>query len=99
MDQEIKNHKFDFVIYRKTDIIVLEVNYKHGPKAAQKWVDIFIPLLKSSTKFGHLKIIPITIDDYDCRSLFNLNSKKQHKITWDDYRDIIDALEKAGVKP
>lgn len=96
MDQEILNHNFDFLIHRtiKKDIVV-EVNYKHKEKAARKWRQIFVPLLQEA---GYEFI---TIDDYDCRKkgLFYLNSKKEHELSWDDYRDVIDALEKSGVKP
>ena len=97
LDPEILNHNFDFVVRRpmsKPDIVV-EVNYKHKEKAARKWSLIFVPLLK---KYDYEYM---TIDDYDCREkgLFYLNSKKEHKICWDDHRDIIDALEKAGVNP
>ena len=97
LDPEILQHNFDFVIKRPMGkpAIVVEVNYKHKEKAARKWRQIFAPLLKQS---GYEFI---TIDDYDCRDkgLFYLNSKKEHKISWDDYRDIIDALEKGGIFP
>jgi hypothetical protein len=92
LDEVYKKHKFDFFI----DInkwLAVEVNYKHGNKAAEKWANVFLPLLKKNGLLG------MTIDDYDCRTLFKLNSKKEHKVTWDDFRDIIDALEKAGIKP
>jgi len=97
LDPEILNHNFDFIIKRpmsKPDIVV-EVNLGHREKAAKKWRLIFVPLLK---QYGYEFM---TIDDYDCRDkgLFYLNSKKEHKISWDDYRDIIDSLEKAGIFP
>jgi len=102
LDPEILKHNFDFVIKRpmnKPDIVV-EVNYGHKEKAAKKWRLIFVPLLK---KYGYDFM---TIDDYDCRSslpgekgLFHLNSKKEHEPSWNDWRDIIDSLEKAGIKP
>jgi len=97
-DQEILNHKFDVVV-RRFEIhrdIVVEVNYKHKEKAAMKYRLIFAPLLKSN---GYDFV---TIDDYDCRprGLFWQNSKGDHMVvTWDDYRDVIDSLEKAGVNP
>ena len=37
LDQEFKNHKCDLVLYSGPSTIVIEVNYKHGEKAAQKW--------------------------------------------------------------
>lgn len=94
LDSEIKKHNFDLVIGRnRAKDIVVEVNYKHKEKAARKWRQIFVPLLqKAGCDY-------MTIDDYDCRSLFKLNSKKEHARSWDDERDVIDALEKAGVKP
>jgi len=73
--------------------IIVEVNFKHGEKAARKWLRIFVPLIK---KYGR---IPVTIDDHDCRHLFQLDNHRQHRLKWDDFRDIIDSLEKAGVKP
>jgi len=96
LDQEIKNHNFDWVVRRtNTPDIVVEVNYGHKEKAAQKWRQIFVPMI---IKAG---LLYMTIDDYDCRDkgLFYLNSKKEHKLSWDDHRDIIDSLEKAEIPP
>ncbi|MBL4817965.1 MAG: hypothetical protein JKY15_01860 [Deltaproteobacteria bacterium] len=96
LDQEVRNHNFDLVLRRNNGKdIVIEVNYKHGEKAARKARTIFGPLVRAA---GHEYI---TIDDYDCRKkgIFYLDSKKEHEITWDDFYDIIDALVKAGVKP
>lgn len=101
LDPEIRKHNFDLVIGRnRAKDIVVEVNYKHKEKAAKKWRLILVPLI---TKAGYDYM---TIDHYDCRSslkrtlgLFHLNSKKEHEKSWNDYRDVIDALEKAGVKP
>jgi len=96
LDQEIKNHNFDWVV-RRTNLpdIVIEVNYSHKEKAARKWRQIFVPMIKRAG------ILYMTIDDYDCRAkgLFYLNSKKEHHISWDDYRDIIDSFEKVGISP
>lgn len=97
LDPEIKKHKFDFVFFclnRKN--IVVEINYKHREKAAKKWHRVFIPLLVNAG-FDYL-----TVNDYDCRKhgLFWLDNRKQHEsITWDDFRDIIDALEVSGIAP
>jgi len=92
-NEEVQKHKFDFVVIRNNKpTLVIEVNYKHGEKSAKKWRQIFEPLLK---KEGY---IPVTIDDYDCISLFKGN-KENHKLSWNDLRDIINALEKAGVEP
>ena len=93
LDPIYQKHKFDFVFWMRGCIIAIEVNYKHGEGAAKKWSNIFVPLLKEQN------IIPMTIDDYNCRSLFSLNSNNEHVLSWDDFRDIIDALEQVGVKP
>jgi hypothetical protein len=97
-DEEILNHNFDLVV-RRFDIhrdIVVEVNYKHKEKAAKKSRQIFEPLL-TANGYDYC-----TIDDYDCRKrgLFWRNTKGEHLVvSWDDYRDVIDSLEKAGVNP
>lgn len=96
LDQEIKNHNFDWVVRRtNTPDIVVEVNYGHKEKAARKWRLIFVPMIKRAG------LLYMTIDDYDCRAkgLFYLDSKKEHKLSWDDHRDIIDSLEKAEISP
>lgn len=101
LDTEIQKHRFDFAIIlqrtegftRQTFEIIVEVNFKHGEKAGKKWWRIFVPLIK---KYGRT---PVTIDDHDCRHLFQLDNHRQHRLKWDDFRDIIDSLEKAGVKP
>lgn len=97
IDQEIKNHNFDWVIRRtnKPDIVV-EINYKHKEKAAYKWRNIFIPMI-TNAGYYHL-----AINDWDCRprGLFWLNTKKKHlAVTWDDFRDVQDALETHGINP
>ncbi len=97
LDPEIKKHKFDFVLFcldRKS--IVVEINYHHKEKAARKWHNVFIPLLINSG-FDYL-----AINDYDCRKrgLFYLDGDQQHeKVTWEDFRDVIDSLEMAGITP
>ncbi len=105
LDPEIQKHKFDFAVtlqreypikdgsVTETFDIIVEINYKHGEKAARKWNNVFVPLIKKQYCF------PVAINDYDCRNLFKLDSNKQHKLTWDDFRDVIDALENAGVEP
>jgi len=97
LDPEIQNHNFDLVLRRTHGKdIVIEVNYKHKEKAATKSRQIFEPLLISA---GYEYV---TIDDYDCRKrgIFWLSSERKHLVvTWDDFRDIIDSLEKCGVNP
>lgn len=91
-DEEIKQHKSDFIILRSKDILALEVNYMHGPKADKKSNKIFEPFLKSHG------ITLVTLDDNSSRKIFNKNSKGNHKITTDDIRDVLDAFDKARVK-
>ena len=103
--EEFSNHKVDIVSSvlthdEKRQQLAIEVNYRHKEKAAKKWNHNFEPDLK---KAG---VIPVTINDYDCRSdipgqkgLFTKDSNGNHKLTWNDFRDVIDQLEKAGVKP
>jgi len=94
LDSEVQKHKFDFAVDwpQQMRTLIVEVNYKHKEKAAKKWNDIFVPLLK---KYFY---IPVSIDDYDCENLFKLNSKNEHKLSLDDFIDVINQLKKAGVK-
>jgi len=94
MDEEFRNHKCDMTLETPDQYLVVEVNYKHKEKAASKWRRTFAPDLIRNGK------IPVTIDNYDCtdKGLFYLNSKKEHELSWDDFRDVINQLEKAGVK-
>ena len=88
-DQEILNHNFDLLaIRRNLRHIVIEVNYKHGEKAAQKWRTIFVPLLKQF-QYDYM-----TIDDYDCLNIF----KEHNKPTYDDIIDMVNAFKKAKIK-
>lgn len=105
LDEEWQKHKFDMVLFRNDlSKIVIEINYKHGNKAAFKAEKFKNMLLRYDTQY-------VTIDDYDCRSsikkdngqfelgLFHENSKGNHTLSWNDLRDIIDAFEKAGINP
>jgi len=112
LDEIYQKHKFDlradyFSNWNKPEeklnmkTLMVEVNYKHKEGAARKWSNVFLKLLKK------YHITPVTINDYNCRSsipktkgIFYLDSKKHHgPITWNDVRDVIDALEKAGIDP
>ena len=96
LDSVYQKHKFDFIVELKTRVtLAVEVNYHHGEGAYRKWNKVFVKIL------AKYHIIPVTIDDYDCRKkgLFYLNSKKEHMLTWDSFRDVIDALEKTDVQP
>jgi len=97
LDPEILKHKFDWVLRRNGGKdIVIEVNYKHKEKASRKWRQIFAPLLQQN---GFDLLV---INDWDCRprGLFWLNTAGKHLvITWDDFRDVMDALETCGINP
>ncbi len=101
--EEFAKHKCDLVMIVRTssgkeEKLVIEVNYKHKEKAAEKWRRTFAPDI---VRAGN---IPVTIDDHACRSsldktkgLFYQNSNGNHvRITWNDFRDVIDALDNAG---
>lgn len=93
LDQEIKNHKFDLVVVTQTNSLVIEVNYKHKEKAAQKWDQIFTKLLIDNGK------IPVTIIDYNCEYLFSDSKKLKQKNPWGSYLDIIRELQRQGITP
>lgn len=93
LNEILQKHKFDFMVERLNHPnLIVEVNYKHGNTAAKKWETHFMPIIKSAG------MIPVAINDYNCRHLFT-NTDSKHKLNWDDYRDVIDSLEMAGVKP
>jgi len=95
LDQELKNHKCDITLQtlnQQQQYLVIEVNYSHKEKAAKKWNKIFAPMILKAKK------IPVTIDDYDCIHLFQ-KGQQGHQIIWDDYHDVINQLQKAGVNP
>ena len=89
LDEEIQKHNFDFLcIRRNLKHIIVEVNYKHKEKAAQKARQIFKPLLEKY-EYDYL-----TIDDYDCESIFKPHSKPTYK----DIIDMTNQFKKAGIK-
>lgn len=90
LDQEIKNHKFDIVVYDKKTIVI-EVNYAHKEKAAKKWRRVFIPLLKEAG------CIPVAINDWDCENLFKIG-KHGHQYSDGDMVDVILSLKSHGVE-
>ncbi len=91
LDQEVKNHKFDLVLYNGPNILVIEVNYKHKEKAAKKWSNIFTNLLINNGK------IPVTIDDYNCEFLFSDSKRLKQKNPWGPYLDVIRELARQGI--
>ena len=94
IDQEIKNHNFDWVIRRtnKPDIVV-EINYKHKEKAAHKWNNIFTKILIDNHK------IPIIVADYNCEYLFSDSVRLRKKNPWGSFIDIIRELQRQGITP
>jgi len=94
LGEEIQKHKFDFVVCTNS-WLVIEVNYKHGEKAAKKWRQIFAPMI-NELKFPCA--IPVTIDDYECLSLFKHTKTNHTKLRKSDYQDVINALSIAGVR-
>jgi hypothetical protein len=93
LDQEFKNHNCDLVMIIGSNTIVIEVNFKHGEKAAQKWSEIFAPLIR---KKGN---IPMTIEDYNCEYLFSDSSRLLAKKPWGIYLDVLRELERNHVGP
>jgi len=93
LNDEVQKHKFDLVVYNGPNIMVIEVNYKHKEKAAQKWSNIFVNLIVNANK------IPITIDDYNCEHLFTDSETAKKKKPWGSYIDVIRELERQGIKP
>jgi len=93
LDPEVQKHKFDMVLYKKnTPHLIVEVNFKHGEKAAKKWRTIFKPLLE---KYHHQTL---TIDDYECSSLFKPQDYTTHILSWDDIQDVCNALKTQHIK-
>ena len=90
LGEEHKKHKHDIVIERATSHIIVEVNYQHGSIAEQKW-KVYKRLLESE---GHLTV---TIDDYNCKSLFQLDNGV-HVNTDQDVKDVLNAFEMSGVQ-
>jgi len=84
LNEEVQKHKFD--LYVCDFRLIIEINYKHGEKAARKWRTIFKPLLEQY----HYQTL--TIDDYECESLFEPQDYSKHKSSWNDYNDIINAI-------
>lgn len=89
LDDEVKKHKFDFKVDRFHDTLIIEVNYKHGAKADKKWNKVFTPMIKEAG------MIPVTIDDFSCKSLFK---DEYHPITLGDWVDVLQALIDAEVE-
>lgn len=92
LDIEIKQHKFDMVVYRGYQPkLIVEVNYKHKEKAARKWRTIFEPMLKS---YGYEILL---VHDYECDYLFKPQDYSKHQLTWNDTIDVCNALKLSNI--
>jgi len=90
LNEEVQKHKFDLIVYTTTKLIV-EVNYHHGTKATQKWRQIFTPMIED------LQAISVTVDDYECDSIFRHKVDSTKPLNKADYQDVIIALQLAGI--
>jgi len=96
LGQEVRNHNFDLVMYPKHGRpVVIEVNYKHGEKITAKLRRIIVPLIRKRG-FDYMEI-----NNWDTipRGIFWQNTKGEHPPTWDDWRDVINALETCKINP
>lgn len=90
LGSEYNKHKHDIVLTDKEGKkTVIEVNYKHGKIAKEKW-KIYKKYLFASG------VEAVTIDDDECESLFKLKNGV-HTDIWQDYIDVIRAFIRAGV--
>jgi len=92
LDEEFQKHKFDLVVHCGQNTLAVEVNYKHGEKAAKKW-GIFSKLLRDNN------VIPVTIEDYNCEYIFSDSKKLKEKKPWGSYLDTLRELERNHVGP
>lgn len=93
LSTEYTKHKFDIFVIHEDHDLAIEVNYKHGNGAYKKWMNIFEPHLKN------VFCKPVVIEESECESLFQLNDDRTHTSVWQDWKDVINALEEAGVEP
>lgn len=93
LGKEHNQHKFDLVVVftNGRPSIVVEVNYKHGEIPVKKWNNVYYPNILNAEK------IPFTIEDRECKSIFN--TAEERRVTWDDFRDVIDSLDRARIQP
>jgi len=89
LGDEYTKHKCDIVLDSIFNQIVIEVNYKHGKKAEEKW-KIYKSYLEDT---GNLTV---TIDDKDCESLFQIDNGI-HTDTLQDHIDVIRALQRSEI--
>lgn len=92
LGSEYNKHKHDIVMKSPDGkFTVIEVNYKHGTIAKEKW-QIYKTYLEQS---GHKTV---TIDDDECENILQLKDGK-HTDSWGDFVDVINALDNSEVKP
>lgn len=84
---EQRKHKFDLYVAAKS--LVIEVNFKHGRKAYEKW-GIYKDYVEAA---GYKTMV---IEANECKHLFESDPAN---LTWQDYIDVINALDNAGIKP
>jgi len=92
LNEHYSKHKFDIVVRMLNRKLIIEVNYNHGKIAEDKWRNVYLPLIEERGWTG------VTIDDNECEYLFQLKDGV-HTDTWQDYIDVINALQMAGVQP
>jgi hypothetical protein len=83
LGEEYLKHRFDIVAHEEQTKLVFEVNYKHGVIAEKKWNNVYAPLLKKA------KMIPLEINDYECRTLFRDDGDS---LVAKDYVDMYNAI-------
>ena len=71
--------------------LIVEVNYNHGPKTIQKWRQKFTPMIKD------LQAILVTVNDYECNSIFRHEITSTKPLKKADYQDVINALKLAKI--
>lgn len=92
LGEEYRQHKHDIVLaIPNYDYIIIEINYKHGKKANEKW-EVYKTHLEVA---GHRTV---TIEEEDCKSLFLLKDGI-HTNTWQDWIDVIQALKGTTIRP
>lgn len=92
LGKEHARHKFDIGVFGSYRDFVVELNLGHGVIARQK-MEVYEEHLKQRN------IQMVEIEANECKSLFDENVAVGHVDTWQDWIDVIHALEKAGIEP
>ena len=93
LSAENKKHKFDFIVYAET-LLIVEINFCHKEKAAIKWRRIFAPMIE---ELDNPKAVPVLIKDYECLTLFKHTKTNHIPLVKQDYQDVLMGLKMAGV--